>query len=155
MKKVLNLTTTNSKDINNLYHGEYLNLIDLPENLHNQLLNVFTKINDAVEEDVNNIDPLVMIACTELSIIASYFIVFNKDLPAKKSIQDMIEDWNDANYAEEDELALSDTNTKSKGFGILIDAPNFMMSHLQNDIGYLTDTLLVKYNTKIVQSVFY
>ena len=153
--KVLNLTTANSQDINNLYHGEYLELIDLPENLHKELLNVFTKINDAVEEEVNNIEPLVMIACTELSIVASYFIVFNKDLPAKKSIQDMIEDWNDANYVEGDDLALSDVNTKSKGFGILIDAPNFMMSHLQNDICFLTDTLLVKHNSSIVQAVFY
>ena len=153
--KVLNLTTANSQDINNLYHGEHLEVIDLPENLHKELLNVFTKINDAVEEEVNNIEPLVMIACTELSIIASYFIVFNKDLPAGKSIQDMIEDWNDANYVEGDDLALSDVNTKSKGFGILIDAPNFMMSHLQNDIGFLTDTLLVKYNNSIVQAVFY
>lgn len=153
--KVLNLTTTNSQDINNLYHGEYLEIIDLPENLHKELLNVFTKINDAVEEEANNIEPLVMIACTELSIIASYFIIFNKDLPAKKSIQDMIEDWNDANYIEGDDLALSDVNTKSKGFGILIDAPNFMMSHLQNDICFLTDTLLVKHNSSIVQAVFY
>lgn len=153
--KVLNLTTAKSQDINNLYHGEYLEIIDLPENLHKELLNVFAKINDAVEEEVNNIEPLVMIACTELSIIASYFIVFNKDLPANKSIQDMIEDWNDANYVEGDDLALSDVNTKSKGFSILIDAPNFMMSHLQNDISFLTDTLLVKYNNSIVQAVFY
>lgn len=153
--KVLNLTTAKSQDINNLYHGEHLEIIDLPENLHKELLNVFAKINDAVEEEVNNIEPLVMIACTELSIIASYFIVFNKDLPANKSIQDMIEDWNDANYVEGDDLALSDVNTKSKGFSILIDAPNFMMSHLQNDISFLTDTLLVKYNNSIVQAVFY
>lgn len=153
--KVLNLTTANSQDINNLYHGEYLELIDLPKNLHKELLSVFTKINDAVDEEVNNIEPLVVIACTELSIIASYFIVFNKDLPAKKSIQDMIEDWNDVNYIEGDDLALSDVNTKSKRFGILIDAPNFMMSHLQNDISFLTDTLLVKYNSSIVQAVFY
>lgn len=153
--KVLNLTTAKSQDINNLYHGEHLEIIDLPENLHKELLNVFAKINDAVEEEVNNIEPLVMIACTELSIIASYFIVFNKDLPANKSIQDMIEDWNDANYVEGDDLALSEVNTKSKGFSILIDAPNFMMSHLQNDISFLTDTLLVKYNNSIVQAVFY
>ena len=153
--KVLNLTTAKSQDINNLYHGEHLEIIDLPENLHKELLNVFAKINDAVEVEVNNIEPLVMIACTELSIIASYFIVFNKDLPANKSIQDMIEDWNDANYVEGDDLALSEVNTKSKGFSILIDAPNFMMSHLQNDISFLTDTLLVKYNNSIVQAVFY
>ena len=153
--KVLNLTTAKSQDINSLYHGEYLEIIDLPENLHKELLNVFAKINDAVEEEVNNIEPLVMIACTELSIIASYFIVFNKDLPANKSIQDMIEDWNDANYVEGYDLALSDVNTKSRGFSILIDAPNFMMSHLQNDISFLTDTLLVKYNNSIVQAVFY
>lgn len=153
--KVLNLTTTSLKDISYTHNGENLELINLPKNLHAELLNVFTKINNAVEEEVNNIEPLVMIACTELSIIASYFIVFNKDLPAKKSIQDMIKDWNDANYIEGDDLALSDVNTKSKGFGILIDAPNFMMSHLQNDICFLTDTLLVKHNSSIVQAVFY
>ncbi len=154
--KVLNLTTANSQDINNLYHGEYLELIDLPKNLHKELLNVFTKINDAVEEKVDDIDPLVMIACTELSIISSYFIVHGKDLPAKTTIQDMIEDWNNADDDDDnDDLALSDINTKSKGFGILIDAPNFMMPHLQDDISFLTDTLLVKYNSSIIQAVFY
>lgn len=153
--KVLNLTTVNSQDIDNLYCGEYLELIDLPANLHKELLNVFAKINDAVKDKVDNLDPLVMIACTELSIISSYFIVHGKDLPAKTTIQDMIEDWNNVDDDDNDDLALSDVNTKSKGFGILIDAPNFMMPHLQNDISFLTDTLLVKCDSSIVQAVFY
>ena len=129
MQKILNLTKT---VLIQEQFGSDFEVISLPQNLYAEMIGSFNRLDDYLENgDLDNLNEIVMITCTELSIAASYFIVLNKDIPDNTSIQELIEDWNNADDEASEEYALTDKNTKSKGIDILIDGPNFIMGQLQ------------------------
>lgn len=153
--KVINLTKTKSSDLNNLVFGEYLEIIDLPKNLKRELNKTFKKVSICASSNVEILEEIVIKACTELSIIASLVSVFNnEDLKDELTIQDAMQTWQDDSDSD-DPLSLSDKNVKSKGFGVLIDAPNFMMPQLQSDMSFLTNHLFIKNKKKIVPAISY
>lgn len=153
--KVINLTKTKSSDLNNLVFGEYLEIIDLPKNLKRELNKTLKKVSICASSNIEMLEEIVIKACTELSIIASLVSVFNnEDLKDELSIQDAFKTWQDDSDSD-DPLSLSDKNVKSKGFGVLIDAPNFMMYQLQSDMSFLTNHLFIKNKKKIVPAISY
>lgn len=151
MQKILNLTKT---VLIPEHFGSDFEVISLPKNLYTEMIGSFNRLDDYVENgDLDCLNEMVMVTCTELSIAASYFIVLNKDIPDDTSIQDLIEDWNNADDEAEEAYALSDANTKSKGIDILIDGPNFIMGQLQEDIHFLTNNLYCLHNNKMIPAI--
>ena len=152
MQKILNLTKT---VIIPEQFGPNFEVISLPKNLYKELINAHNTLEEYCdkEEEFEVINEMVLATCTELSIIASYFIVLNKDLEDGESIQDLIEDWGYADDEAEEAYALSDANTKSKGIDILIDGPNFIMGQLQEDIHFLTNNLYCLHNNKMIPAI--
>lgn len=139
--KVLNLTTTYFQGIDNLVAGEYLDLIELPAEVKVS----FKRVEDCLDNNIGMIDDEVMNSCIELSAIAVYALI-KEDLRKGISIADIIEEWDAEPYSK---------IIKERDYGILIDAPSFMLPNLQNDIGLLTNHVFIKYNHKIVPAVFF
>lgn len=151
MQKILNLTKT---VLVPEHFGSDFEVISLPKNLYAEMIGSFNRLDDYLENgDLDNLNEIVMITCTELSIAASYFIVLNKDIPDNTSIQELIEDWNNADDEVNEAYALTDKNTKSKGYDILIDGPNFIMGQLQEDIHFLTNNLYCLHNNKMIPAI--
>lgn len=151
MQKILNLTKT---VLIPEHFGPNFEVISLPQNLYKELINTHNTLEEYCDKkELEVINEMVLATCTELSIIASYFIVLNKDLENSESIQDFIENWNNADEDKDEAYALTDKNTKSKGVDILIDGPNFIMGQLQEDIHFLTNNLYCLYNNKMIPAI--
>lgn len=155
--KVLNLTITPSKEIDTKCRNIDLELVDLPKNLLQELRNTLEYLDNFLTKYHGlGLKAEVRKACDKLIYIVAHAIVFKGDLKDGSTIDDLIEEMKEFDSGKQlykYPLYNAEQEIKNKNYGILIDAPSFMIKHLEESINCFTDYLFIKHNNKIVKSM--